>query len=140
MCLFPKEQIKIAKKPIIVFKIIGKEEKYFFGIIKRWHSPMYESEVPRKYGKILSGCKNLDIKRDVHGDDFIDIGYHTYNSQLTAKESFVYIESRQIKPGLIPQGAEYCEGESGDIVSNQLILFEDDRKLEKYVLNNKIRL
>lgn len=140
MCLFPKEQIKIAKKPIIVFKIIGKEEKYLFGIIKRWHSPMYESEVPRKYGKILSGCKNLDIKRNVHGDDFIDVGYHTYNSQLTAKESFVYIESRQIKPGLIPQGAEYCEGESGDIVSNQLILFEDDRKLEKYVLNNKIRL
>ena len=67
-------------------------------------------------------------------------GYHTYNSQLTAKESFVYIKSRQIKPGLIPQGAEYCEGESCDIVSNQLILFEDNRKLEKYVLNNKIRL
>ena len=52
----------------------------------------------------------------------------------------MYIKSRQIKPGLIPQGAEYCEGKYGDIVSNQLILFEDDRKLEKYVLNNKIRL
>ena len=67
-------------------------------------------------------------------------GYHTYNSQLTAKESFVYIKSRQIKPGLIPQGAEYCAGESCATVSNQRILFEDISRPEEEVVNDSMRL
>lgn len=140
MCLFPKEQRKIAEKPITVFKVIGEEKKYLFGLIKRWYSPIYETGVPRKYGKILIGCKNLDIKQNLDGKNYIDTGYHTYESQVKALDSFAYARSRQIKPGLIPRGAEYCEGEYGDIVSNQLILFENLEKLEKYVLKYKIGL
>lgn len=148
MCLFPKEQRKIAEKPITVFKVIGKEKKYLFGLIKRWYSPVYETEVPRKYGKILIGCKNLDIKQNLGGENYIEAGYHTYESQVKALDFFAYnwywsrildsfaCDWSQIKPGLIPRGAEYCEGEHGDLVSNQLILFENLEKLEKYVLKN----
>ena len=42
MCLYPREEIKIAKEPILCVKIIAGEIKYFFGLFKFWRSPMYK--------------------------------------------------------------------------------------------------
>ena len=134
MCLFPREEIKIAKKPILCLKIIGEEKKYLFGLLKFWRSPMREIDKNRKFGKVLTACKRLHTELDINDQVVINSGFHLYDNTSHAEQSYIFQwGGKCIKPALIPQGAEYCFGNNGDIVANQIVVFENKELREKYL-------
>lgn len=135
MCLYPREKIKVAEEPILCLKIIGDEKRYLFGLLKFWRSPRYEINKNRRFGKVLIACERLHKELDSNDQIIINSGFHSYDDFSSAKHSFMflYYGKKCIKPALIPQGAEYCFGNEGDIVANRIIVFENEKQREKYL-------
>lgn len=129
MCLRVKDNayIKIAKEDIPCYKFV---KHGFLNLF--WHSPLYEKTVKRKYNKILKAvdhlkydCESSSFSRTSISEFIISQGFHAFLTERAAKNNY-YLGSPSyfcdLRMAIIPKGSEYCFGENGDIVSNQIIV------------------
>ena len=135
MCLRVKDNayIEIAKEDILCYKFV---KRGFLNLF--WHSPLYEKKARRNYKKVLKAVDHLKLECGDPGsrssDFFIGPGYHAFLTEKDAMSNYIggkilstICDLRQV---IIPKGSEYCLGEFGTIVSNQIIVTRNvfDRK------------
>jgi hypothetical protein len=127
MCLKVKDNvyIEIAKEDILCYKFV---KRGFLNLF--WYSPLYEKKARRKYNKVLKAVDHLKLECEDPGfrssDFFIGQGYHAFLTEKAAMGDYIggkilntMCDLRQV---IIPKGSEYCLGEFGTIVSNQIIV------------------
>jgi hypothetical protein len=113
--------IRIAEKPIPVFKIVRKiDDTEWEGVYQR---TVY------KFNDTLKACKHLSLDNKS--------GFYAYTNQELAREELTDMFSRilgiEVAECIIPEGSEYRLGENKEIVSNRIIVFENKEKFEEYL-------
>ena len=102
--------IRIAEKPIPVFKIVRKiDDTEWEGVYQR---TVY------KFNDTLKACEHLSLDNRS--------GFYAYIDQELAKEELTDMFSRifgvEVAECIIPEGSEYRLGENKEIVSNKIIV------------------
>lgn len=126
MCLIVEKdcKIEVAEKNIPVLKLTNKAETP-----DTWTAPLIRTK--HKFNEVLVACEHLQaVNKDWAGPKgglVIEQGFHAYR-----KDSPNII----LNPAIIPEGAEYCFGTDGEIVSNKLIVFSNEEEAKKYVSKN----
>lgn len=148
MCLYVKEGCKpeIAKEDIVCWKIVCKYNDYK----NRWCGPFYGGIYKQRYNRILN-AKGINVLRrgnithlepigDASGEQRINEGFHaivdtTSEVRVRIQEKFTTLQPAADYPfrkAIIPKGAEYCLGNSFDIVGTHIIVFRDELSYKMY--------
>lgn len=157
MCLYLNQnsEIKVAKKPIHVYKVVYDVEidgKTY------WSSPYYtsckniygETKIPVQPNfdsEYLSGSYNLYDRVDhlvisSHEDAYtkgsINTGIHGYITPPNIVWGFPNCLGRTYKvaDAIIPRGAEYCIGRDNEIVATRMIVCKDKKHFRKLFVKN----
>ena len=141
---FPYHQALTATESILVTKMLE------YGEFSGWFTPYKYTLVNFRSGKTTMKPHNCSpfqekvrVFYNAHGDDTTDIAYgiHAFFSKSVVEKEMVYYGRQQwnIHPfkAIIPKGAKYYVGAEGDIVSDKLIVFENDAAYEKYLSTHK---
>ena len=147
MCLFVNSPIQIAKRGILVWKIVI---PIYNNEIPQWTPPVIEKTGAYKFNEILKArgisgerlieIENLRIVPFAGGhkkvDPVINEGFHSYT---TRRHSNSVQSNRKQKIAIIPKGAQYARGTNDDIVSNRIIVFSNTWEFIKYYLYGHTR-
>jgi hypothetical protein len=136
MCLVVNSPIQIAKRGILVWKIVKPIQN---NEIPQWVPVTIDGTGAYKFNEVLKArgirneklfeIENLKIvPRDGWGVPVINEGFHSFTTR--------HIRSRlgQKKIAIIPKGAQYAKGTIDDIVSNRIIVFYSFWKFIKYLI------
>lgn len=111
MCLYltPKSEIQTATRDIEVWKIISRNDKSIVMGFKYFPNTLYRLR------------KKLRVE-EAAGQKIIRCGFHSYASfrKVTYEMSYHDLEYKKVVRFIIPKGAKYIKGKSGEIVSTSL--------------------
>lgn len=105
---------KVADYDILVFKSLRPNGR----------SP-YQN-YPYICGKKVKSRLNIKVK---WGEIIVEEGLHAY--RLKKDANYYSFSNDQVFPAIIPKGSKYFIGQDKDIVSNQLIVYEDLKTLSE---------
>lgn len=112
-----KPKYKLAKKDIPVYKIL---------IHKRngdWESPY--QDYPYTLGVTMVSPLETLTRKSLN----LELGLHAFRNINTVRRSLLYNATRHVVlKAIIPKASLYIKGVGGDIVSNQLIVSEEQVK------------
>ena len=119
MCLIVKEGCKIetAKEDITTYKKVMIQDDFL------WSGVFYGGRF--RFNKLEKTVTNLSINECKN----IEEGFHSFKR---SRDNYIIFGKLVIC--IIPKGSEYCLGKSGDIVSNQIIVFRTFFDYIKYKL------
>jgi len=146
MCLIVSSPIQIAKRGILVWKIV---EPIQNNEIPQWVPAVIEGTGAYKFNEVLKArgirneklveIENLRIvpKDGSNGGEsvvpVINEGFHSFTTKHL--EKLIGKGNRQKKiVAIIPKGAQYAKGTKNDIVSNRIIVFSSFWKFIKYLI------
>jgi hypothetical protein len=141
MCLVVNSPIQIAKRGILVWKIVKPIQN---NEVPQWSPPIIEGTGAYRFNEILkargiSNEKLIEIEnlRVVLGGGtgetypIIKEGFHSY---IKRRYYSMRLRGWRQKIAIIPKGAQYVRGAGEDIVSNWIIVFSNTWELIKYCL------
>ena len=127
MCLVVEKRIrkKIAETDILVYKCLEKKNGNYY-------TPFQNVNIFFDNGKcVMEKIPNIVPKR-VNGRREIEKGLHSFYKKTPANTLSAYFPRTEIYYAMIPKGSEYYIGINGEIVSNNLIVFETQKDYQKY--------
>ena len=138
MCLVVNSHIQIAKRGILVWKIVVPTQN------NEWSPPVIEGTGAYRFNEVLKargisneGLIEIENLRVVLGGDpgetysIIKEGFHSY---IKRRYYSIRLGGWRQKIAIIPKGAQYVKGAGEDIVSNRIIVFSNTWELIKYYL------
>lgn len=147
MCLIVSSPIQIAKRGILVWKIV---EPIQNNEIPQWVPAAIKGTGAYKFNEVLKarGIRNeklveIENLRIVPmygldgGEPVINEGFHSFTTRYL--EELIVKGKRLKKISIIPKGAQYAKGTDNDIVSNYIIVFSSTREFIKYCLYGHTR-
>lgn len=116
-------KIAVADRNYRVYKRVEKPNKKF-GL-----SPMRGTIIV--FGVLLTAAK-LGVRRsqNIRNGWAVEAGWHAFRSWRDAADRMNY---HPLLPCIIPEGAKLYYGERGEVVSDKLIVFRDNRALNAWV-------
>ena len=144
MCLVVNSPIQIAKRGILVWKVVKPIQN---NEVPQWSPTIIEGTGAYKFNEILKArginneklieIENLRIvPRGKHGDldenePVIREGFHSF----TTKNIHLRLtKTTRKKIAIIPKGSQYAKGTKDDIVSSHIIVFSNTWELIRYYL------
>lgn len=127
MCLVVEKGIrkKIAKTDILVYKCLDKKNGNYY-------TPFQNVNIFFDNGEcVMEKIPNIVPKR-VDGHREIGKGLHSFYKKRPANTLITYFPQTKIYYAIIPKGSEYYIGTNGEIVSNNLMVFETKEDYQKY--------
>lgn len=132
MCLVIKKgcNIEVADEDIICWKVIATST--LKGHEDKWLAPIRETE--HVFEKTLIACDSLtrlhfeptDTMPGEDEKDYIEEGFHAFIDMVVADLHAYYSPCvRTVVQCTIPKGAQYCLGDSLDIVANKIIVHKN---------------
>lgn len=149
MCLVVNSPIQIAKRGILVWKII---EPIQNNEIPQWVPVVIKGTGAYKFNEVLKArgirdekfieIENLRIvpKDGLNGDEAVPVineGFHSFTTRHL--KELIGKGMGQKKIAIIPKGAQYAKGTNNDIVSNRIIVFSSTWEFIKYRLYGHTR-
>ena len=149
MCLVVNSPIQIAKRGILVWKII---EPIQNNEIPQWVPVAIKGTGAYKFNEVLKArgirdekfveIENLRIvpKDGLNGDEAVPVineGFHSFTTRHL--EESIEKGKRRKKIAIIPKGAQYAKGTNNDVVSNRIIVFSNTWEFIKYCLYGHTR-
>ena len=143
MCLIVSSPIQIAKRGILVWKIV---EPIQNNEIPQWVPAVIEGTGAYKFNEVLKarGIRNeklveIENLRIVDGGEdvspVINEGFHSFTTRYLEELIVKGKRPKKIKKiAIIPKGAQYAKGTKNDIVSNRIIVFSSFWKFIKYLI------
>ena len=114
-------------KDIVVYKGLlktGTEDK------NEYLTPIMHYPVKFENGIITMEVENFEGQVTLYGKTTIEKGIHSFNHCLSAK--YVSYQDVDAFIAVIPKGTEFYFGESNDMVSKKLIIFQTNEAYDEY--------
>lgn len=124
----------VAACDILVYKLLRKKGEH-------WRTPVMECLVPFRKGvqymhsKLECPTKTENFDSSYCGKTvfIVNNGIHAYsdndNDSLAYNLGFLFFDRKRVFSAVIPKGAKFYIGNNHDIVSNELIVYKDKKKL-----------
>jgi len=117
-----------AKADILVYKCLDENNGSYFTPFQHFHV-FFED------GKCVLKVKHFSFKK-IKNETVVETGIHSYYNKWFAHDivvRFHELHGTEKHCAIIPKGASYYIGYYGEIVSNELIVFETEQDYKEYV-------
>lgn len=134
MCLIVEKGTnkRKAETDILVYKCLD-------GYCDNYYTPYQNVPVYFKKGKCVMNTPHFSYERSRY-HTIVKEGIHSYYKKSNAEcyeSSYYYCFGTKMYYAIIPKGTEYYIGNSGDVVSTELIIFKTLEDYQKYKKSSK---
>ena len=128
MCLYANfdQELKVAERPVKVHKVIIPGGQGWVPIVYNKCSWKYNTILqPLREDNSLLHHLKVENRDEPWCGKYLKVeeGFHAFTTKTNARSYSKIKRSRKTRVAVIPKGAEYVEGISGDIVASRMIVF-----------------
>ena len=106
-----------------------------------YYTPIMNIKINFPNGKCIQKANGNGAHLEKRITDCVQLGIHSLKFDTIFKSNYAKLEANNIylHYAIIPKGTNYFIGDKGDVVSENLLVFETNKDFENYCENNEVK-